>query len=143
MDPTYPLVPVANLIALLLILVSFFTSALRSWNTGVHLFAIWVAIQSFIRAVNSIIWSNTSANVAPVWCDISKSHFRLQKHYSQLTILTATRIDVAASVGLSACSLVITRRLFLISQLEHNFESGRNVSISVPKSMKPYLTILE
>lgn len=74
MDSTYPLVPIANFLACILILASMSKKIIRlsGWNVGVCSFAIWVAIQSFQIAVNSIIWADNVKNVAPVWCDISE-----------------------------------------------------------------------
>lgn len=72
MDSTYPLVPIANFIACILVLASVPKCMSKSMNVGVFSLAIWVAIESFITAVNSIIWADNVENVAPVWCDISK-----------------------------------------------------------------------
>lgn len=72
MDSTYPLVPIANLLACLLVLASVSKNMFQSWNVGACSLAIWVAYESFITAVNSIIWADGVENVAPVWCDISQ-----------------------------------------------------------------------
>lgn len=73
MDPTYPLVPIANVIAFFLCLAPLLTGLMRrSWNVGVIMYALWVAVESLTTAVNTIVWSDNVKNVAPVWCDISK-----------------------------------------------------------------------
>lgn len=71
MDPTYPLVPIANLLASVLVLLPFSRQALRSWNIGVCFFAFWLVVQTFSIGVNCIIWRDNTDIVAPVWCDIS------------------------------------------------------------------------
>ena len=72
MDPTYPLVPVANFLACILVLLSLSKNILRPVNVGVCSFAVWIAMQGLIAAINSIIWSNNVEVVAVVWCDISE-----------------------------------------------------------------------
>ena len=72
MDPTFPLVPIANFGACLLIFLSMSKNMFQSWNVGACSFAVWTAIVSFYTALNSIIWSNSIANIAPVWRDISE-----------------------------------------------------------------------
>ena len=72
MDPSYPLVPTANLAACLLVICSLSQSMFQSWNVGACSFAIWTALGAFITAVNSFIWYNNATNVAPIWCDISE-----------------------------------------------------------------------
>ena len=73
MDPTFPLVPIANFVACLLVLSSLTKSMFQSWNVGACSFAIWIAVESLTRAINSIIWARSVENKAPVWCDISIS----------------------------------------------------------------------
>ena len=73
MDPTYPLVPVANLVACILVLLSLLTGfTWRSWNVGVMSFAIWVMIMSLITSVNEFVWSDDSTIKLDVWCDIGE-----------------------------------------------------------------------
>lgn len=72
MDPTYPLVPIANFLACFLVLLPLTTSIRRSWNIGVIAYASWVAIEAFYTAINCIVWKDNSRIVVPVWCDISK-----------------------------------------------------------------------
>jgi len=103
MDSTYPLVPIANFLACILVLASVSKHMFRSWNVGACSLAIWVASQGFIIAVNSIIWSNNVDNVAPVWCDIT------------------THLGVGSNVAIPAASLVIVRRLsMMIPGHQHN-----------------------
>lgn len=72
MDPTYPLVPIFNFLACILVLASISQSMLQTWNVGVCSLAIWVMITGFTVAVNAIIWADNVENVAPLWCDIGE-----------------------------------------------------------------------
>lgn len=81
MDPTYPLVPIANFLACILVLSSMSKSMIQSWNVGACSFAIWVIIMALTVAVNAIIWADNVNNVAPVWCDIGKWK---SKYYSEI-----------------------------------------------------------
>ncbi|KAI0317106.1 GPCR fungal pheromone mating factor [Amylostereum chailletii] len=99
MDPTYPLVPVVSFIAASLVLLTVLTSVRRRWNVGVLMLNMWLFLLNLIQGFETIIWSDNARNRSPVWCDIS-SHFEL-----------------ASSVGIPACSLVITRRLCTIASM--------------------------
>ena len=70
MDPTFPLVPIANIVACILVALSVSENMLQSWNVGACSFAVWIVAQSLIMAIDTIIWSNNTNNIAPVWCDI-------------------------------------------------------------------------
>lgn len=72
MDPTYPLVPISNFLACILVLASISKSMFRTWNVGVCSLAIWVMIVGFTVAVNAIIWADNVENAAPPWCDIGE-----------------------------------------------------------------------
>lgn len=72
MDSTYPLVPVANFFACVLVLASMSKSMFQTWNVGVCSFAIWVVITGFTMAVDAIVWADNVENSAPVWCDIGE-----------------------------------------------------------------------
>ena len=72
MDSTFPLVAIANFGSCLLIFLSMSKNMFQSWNVGACSFAVWTAIVSFYTGLDSIIWSNSTANISPVWCDISE-----------------------------------------------------------------------
>lgn len=76
MDPTYPLVPIANFMACAFTVIPLFHMLNRSWNTGVFVFALWLFLTNFSTAVNTIIWSNDEVDRAPVWCNICKSSWK-------------------------------------------------------------------
>ena len=81
MEPTFPLVPTANFVAFALILLSISKNMFQPWNVGACSFAAWIAMISLKIAINSIIWSNSVENVAPVWCDISACFISLSDYY--------------------------------------------------------------
>ncbi|KAI0316926.1 pheromone A receptor-domain-containing protein [Amylostereum chailletii] len=100
MDPTYPAVPVANFSATILTFLTLLVSSWgHSWNVGTQLLGLWVVLESAITGAEAIVWSGTSDNLSPLWCDIS-SHLAL-----------------ASNIGVPACSLIITRRLYHIARM--------------------------
>lgn len=74
MDPTYPLIPILNLLSCALVLLPLLTMFHQGWNTptGVCMLALWIAVETFITGVDAIVWSDNVEDVTPVWCDISK-----------------------------------------------------------------------
>ena len=73
MDPTYPLVPIANFMAFIFAVIPLSTALVRqSWNVGVCMLAIWLAITTLINVVDTIIWAGNTNDIAPVWCDIGE-----------------------------------------------------------------------
>ena len=111
MDPTYPLIPVANFIGCLLIILPMLTC--MTYSTGICAFAGWAVLFGFGQGVNSIIWKDNTNDVAPVWCDLSESPSCLMR-FVHTDFKIATHIFLATNVALPACSLVITRRLYYI-----------------------------
>lgn len=73
MDPTYPIVPIANFVAFALAVIPLFHVVHRSCNTGVFVFAFWLSLISLATAINTTVWSSDAKDRAPVWCDICKS----------------------------------------------------------------------
>lgn len=65
MEPTYPLAPIANLIACALVVIPLFRMANAPWNTGVYAFALYLVLQSLSTGVNTIVWSRDAVNRAP------------------------------------------------------------------------------
>ncbi|THU83841.1 STE3-like pheromone receptor [Dendrothele bispora CBS 962.96] len=98
-DPTYPLFPIFAFLGFVLSLVPL-PWHLQAWNSGTCAFMIWTAVACLVSFVNSLIWNNSLANVAPVWCDI------------------ATQLVLASGVGLPAATLCISRRLYKITSVQ-------------------------
>ncbi|KAG9092746.1 a-factor receptor [Ceratobasidium sp. UAMH 11750] len=76
-------------------------SHIKARNTGTLLYIGWTVVGNTIFLVNSIIWNgNFETDPAPVWCDI------------------ATKLIIGMSVGLTAASLCINRRLYDIASIK-------------------------
>ena len=85
MDSTFPLVAIANFGSCLLIFLSMSKNMFQSWNVGACSFAVWTAIVSFYTGLNSIVWSNSIVNKAPIWCDISEYSISFKECLFQVT----------------------------------------------------------
>lgn len=72
MDPTFPLVPVANFLCAILVLL-LLPWRFSSWSTAIRVYIVWLAVLCTCRGISSIIWRDNTDDVAPVWCDISES----------------------------------------------------------------------
>lgn len=118
MDPTYPLVPIANFIACILVLIPLFHMGSRPWNTGVYVFALLSFLATFSIAVNTIVWANDAKDRAPIWCDISKHSVNASVLSEAKSLNEASHIQVLVNTGTPACSFVITRRLYKITRLQ-------------------------
>ena len=127
MDRSYPLVPIANFIACMLVLSSLSSSMLRTWNVGACFFAFWITTLAFIIGTDSIIWSHGVENVAPIWCDICEISFSPFHTYISNVSHLATHMEIGSEVGVPVSSFVIIRRLSLISR-GRSASLGRQVS---------------
>ncbi|VDB87268.1 unnamed protein product [Peniophora sp. CBMAI 1063] len=94
-DPTYPLIPIANIVASVLLIATLVSNSHRgAYNHGVIMLEGWVLVQVLIMAIQSIVWRDSWEIKIPVFCDISS-------HLWQ-----------GSTIGIPACSFVITRRLW-------------------------------
>ena len=70
-DPTYPLFPVASLIAATLLLFVLLTSFIRqTWNLGVAFLCFWLFLENLADGISAIIWSDNAEVKLYVYCDI-------------------------------------------------------------------------
>ncbi|KZV66815.1 STE3-domain-containing protein [Peniophora sp. CONT] len=118
MDPTYPLVPLANFAAAFLTLLTFLTAQLReSWNMGVCMLSAWVFVTTLSTGVQTVVWrDNADTSIAPAFCDI------------------ATRIQIGTLAAMPACTLVITRSL-------HRIVSYQTVVFNNPRERRRELIL--
>lgn len=129
MDPTYPLVPIANLIACALAVIPLFNMVNISLNTGAFIFAIWLFLINFSTAINTIIWSSDAEDRAPVWCDICESTPNSCSSVDLLkTGFKASHLQLLASTGIPACTFVITRKLYKITRFKVPVDNRQQVS---------------
>ncbi|KAJ7190871.1 putative fungal pheromone GPCR, STE3-type [Mycena pura] len=98
-DPTYPFFPIIAFVGSFLVLLPL-PWHLRARNSGTCFYVMWSFLASLNQFINSVVWADDTVNRAPVWCDIS------------------IRIIIAASVGIPAASLCITRRLYQIASVQ-------------------------
>ncbi|KZV65953.1 STE3-domain-containing protein [Peniophora sp. CONT] len=100
-DPTYPLLPIAYILATAMLFLVLLTSFIRqSWNLGVAFLCFWLFLENLTAGIDNIIWSNNADIKLYVYCDI------------------VSHIQVIASVVKPMATLIITRRLYLITSLQ-------------------------
>lgn len=73
MDPTYPFVPIVNFMTSFPVLATLSSKMFKKWNVGVCMFGLWLSLVGITIGVDTIIWSDSADDIAPVWCDICKS----------------------------------------------------------------------
>ena len=72
-DPTYPLFPVACLLATAMLILVLSTSFIRqNWNFGITLLCLGTLLQVLTSGINAILWSNNFDLKYYVYCDIGK-----------------------------------------------------------------------
>lgn len=97
-DPTYPLVPIANVFAAILVILTLVTSGVRgAYNRGVVMFEGWVLVGLVITAVQTIIWRNTAKTIAPVFCDIC-AYLGLTLLFARVWIRSVLTLQLTISV---------------------------------------------
>ena len=70
-DPTYPLFPIASLLAAIALLLVLLTSFVReSWNLGVAFLCFWLFLENLADGANAILWSDNADVKLYVYCDI-------------------------------------------------------------------------
>ena len=73
-DPSYPLYPIASILAATGVLLVLLTSFIRqNWNLGVAFLCFWLFWGNLTSGINGILWADNSDIKAFVYCDIGKS----------------------------------------------------------------------
>ncbi|VDC01737.1 unnamed protein product [Peniophora sp. CBMAI 1063] len=119
-DPTYPLFPIASILAAVLLLLVLLASFLRhTWNTGVAFLCFWLFVGNVFSAANAIIWSDNADVKLYAYCDIGGSLTAQLKVavLSTLLLELVSHVDVIISVVKPMATLLITRQLHLIAGL--------------------------
>ena len=76
MDPTYPAVPLFNIIGFLLVLLPLpWKLRAKAWTTGTSMFVLWVSLACLDTFVRTVVWKDNMSNCAPIYCDICTSYF--------------------------------------------------------------------
>ncbi|KZV69116.1 fungal pheromone STE3G-protein-coupled receptor [Peniophora sp. CONT] len=100
-DPTYPLYPIACILASAMLLLVLTTSFVRQrWNLGVAFLCFWLFLELTTETANAIIWSDNADIKLYVYCDI------------------VTHLRLITFVVKPMATLIITRRLYLIASLQ-------------------------
>ncbi|VDB87009.1 unnamed protein product [Peniophora sp. CBMAI 1063] len=97
-DPTYPLYPVASILASAMLFLVLLTSFVRqTWNLGVTFLSFWLFWENLAQGIDTIIWSDNADVKLYVYCDI------------------VSHLQMLAFVVKPMATLIITRRLYLIT----------------------------
>ncbi|KZV70306.1 hypothetical protein PENSPDRAFT_685563 [Peniophora sp. CONT] len=97
-DPTYPLSPIANIIAAALLSLVLLSSAVRrSWNLGLAILCFWLFLEALTNGIGGIIWANNAEIKLHVYCDIT------------------SRVQIIALVVKPMAIFILMRRLHKIS----------------------------
>ncbi|KZV65951.1 fungal pheromone STE3G-protein-coupled receptor [Peniophora sp. CONT] len=116
-DPTYPLFPIASILAAVVLLLIFLTSFIRqSWNIGVAFLCFWLFFENLANGIKAIIWADNADIKLYVYCDI------------------VTHMQLITFVVKPMATLIITRRLYLITSLQsvelpHKAARRKNLAI--------------
>ena len=70
---------------------------IRTRNTGALLLLGWLLCGDIVVFVNSILFWNSIDNVAPVWCDISKSALLLLTQQAEMSVRFKIQLDRLSS----------------------------------------------
>ncbi|VDB95524.1 unnamed protein product [Peniophora sp. CBMAI 1063] len=121
-DPTYPLYPIACILAAAMLPLVLLTSFIRqSWNLGVAFLCFWLFFEVLTDGIDAIVWSNNADIKFLVYCDIGPYILDEAIHCAQPLRLTlhwaVSHIQEIAAVVKPMATLIITRRLYLITSL--------------------------
>ncbi|KZV71043.1 fungal pheromone STE3G-protein-coupled receptor [Peniophora sp. CONT] len=127
-DPTYPLYPLACILASICVFSVLLNSFVRqSWNLGVTFLCFWLLIENMAGAINTIVWSDNADVRFYIYCDI------------------VSHVAVVTHVVKPLATLIITRRLYLIASLrsvELPSEAMRRWDLAVEWTLGLVLPIL-
>lgn len=116
-EPTYPLFPVACFVAAAMLLLVLWTSFIRqSWNLGVAFLCIWLFLETLAEGIEAVIWSDNADIKLYVFCDIGERDCCGIQAGSLTRVVT--HIQLITYVVKPMASLLITRRLYLITSLQ-------------------------
>lgn len=119
-DPSYPLYPIACILASLMLILVLMTNLVRQkWNLGVAFLCFWLFFDNLTSAIDTIIWSNNADLKLYVYCDIGMSVYVPQSHIiDYLFAIPVSHLGQFTSVATPMATLIITRRLYLIARLQ-------------------------
>ena len=132
-DPTYPLFPIFSFLGFVLALVPL-PWHLEAWNSATCYYMMWASLSCLNEFVNTVVWARDALDHAPVWCDVCECPLSLPLPSCCYipTAPSATRITIAASVGIPAASMCINQRLYNIAKVQAVMVTKAEVSIFTP-----------
>ena len=97
-DPTYPALPIASVLACIMLIMVLLSSFIRqSWNLGVTFLCGWLLLDNLIGAVDYIVWSDNDNIKLYFWCDVSACFYvelydiALMTRFSSLSLPPSNR----------------------------------------------------
>lgn len=130
-DPTYPLFPIFAFLGFTLTLVPL-SWHLEAWNSATCYYMMWSSLACLNQLVNSVVWAKDAIDHAPIWCDICEFPAMSCSGRILSQGRAATRITIAASVGIPAASMCINQRLYGIARVHAVMITRSEVSSNVP-----------
>ena len=118
-DPTYPLYPIATLLASVMLLLVLLTNFIRqSWNFGVVLLCFWLFFENLTHGINAILWSDNFDIKFDIYCDIGSYIACAFGAKTQLMMKSVAHLQMITSIVKPMATLIITRRLHMIASLK-------------------------
>ncbi|VDC07979.1 unnamed protein product [Peniophora sp. CBMAI 1063] len=100
-DPTFPLLSVADFLSAVMLLLVLLTSFVRrSWNLGVTFLCVWLFVNGLTAGSNLIIWSDNATIRLHAYCNI------------------VSRLQLVVFVVKPMATLIIIRRLYIIVSVQ-------------------------
>ena len=118
-DPTYPLFPVACVLATVMLFLVLLNSFIRqSWNLGVAFLCFWLSLENLTYGVNAVLWSDNAEVKLYVYCDIGASSRPCLESSRFTQSRAVSHLQLVTYVVRPMATLLITRRLYLIASLQ-------------------------
>ncbi|KZV66555.1 STE3-domain-containing protein [Peniophora sp. CONT] len=113
-DPTYPLYPMASILAATLLLLVLTTSPMRrTWNLGVAFICFWLFLETLTNGVDAILWSDNANVKHLVYCDI------------------VSRLQIIARVVRPMITLNLSRRMYMIASLRSAEAPNKRINLII------------
>ena len=134
-DPTYPLYPVASILAATLLLLVLLTGLIRqNWNLGVTFLCLWLFLENLTNGVGAIVWSDNAKVKFYVYCDIGALD-SLSLLYLLAYSSPVSHLKVVTYIAKPMATLVITRRLYMIASLQ-SVDLFSDASVRTPSAAR-------
>ena len=118
-DPSYPLYPIALIVAATMLLLVLLTGFIRQrWNLGVTFLCFWLFFENLTNGLNAVIWADNADIKLYVYCDIGQSNFVESRRLFIKTRMAVTHMQLITFVVKPMSTLIITRRLYLMTNLQ-------------------------